>query len=75
MIPLFSLVSQRERETMKDKRTHYGTVDKSEQQICGSTVIFCIVRNTGPMFPPLVGLMAGRQADKIRVYFKFLKIL
>ena len=61
----FLLISQREREAMKDKITHYSAMDKwyeSDQQICGSASISCIVRKTGPILPPLKGLMAGRQA-------------
>ena len=27
-----------------------------------STPIFCIVRNTGPILPPLLGLMTGKEA-------------
>ena len=40
---------------------------------------FCIVRKTGPILSPLMGLTyaraAGRQADKVRVGFKIFKIL
>ena len=51
---------------MKDKRTHYGTVDESklERQICGSALIFYNVRKIGPILLPLVGLTAGRQAGR-----------
>ena len=48
---------------------------KLKQQICGSASIFCIVRKTGPMLLPLVGLMAGWLADEMRVSFKNFKIL
>ena len=48
---------------MKDKRTHYGAIDKSymKHQICGNVSISFIVRKTGPIHSPLVGLMAGWQ--------------
>ena len=46
---------------MKDERTRHGA---SEQQICVSMLILCIVRKTGPIFLPLVGLMAGKQAGR-----------
>ena len=38
--------NQREREAMKDERTHHDAMDKSlsEQQICDSTSRFCIAR-------------------------------
>ena len=49
---------------MKDERTHHGTMDKSlsEQQICVSVLISCIVRKNDPILLLLVGLTAGRQA-------------
>ena len=52
---------------MKDERSHYGAVDKSlwKQQICGTVLISFIVRKPGPIFPLLVGLMAG-QARQIK---------
>ena len=78
---MFSVIShlfihQREREAMKDERTHHGAMDESylEQQICDSASIFHIVKKTGPILPPLVGLMASRQAGrqkKIQVEFEF----
>ena len=48
---------------MKDERTHHGAMDKSqlEQQICDSMSIFCIVRKTGHILPPLLDFTAGRQ--------------
>ena len=64
---IFSFTSQREREAMKDKRTCYGTMDKSksEQQMGDSVSIFCIVIKTGPILPPLWVLQqAGRQAGR-----------
>lgn len=48
----------------KDKRTHYGTVDKFlKQQFCGSVSITCAMRRTGLILLPLVGLLqqVGRQ--------------
>ena len=66
---------------MKIERTHHGAVDKSssELQIRGSALIFCIVRKTGPMLLPLVGLtagwLAGWLADEMRVDFEIFKIL
>ena len=62
---------------MKDKRTYYGTMNKSQsdQQICDSMLISCIVRKTGPILSPLVVLMAGRLADKILVDFKLFENL
>ena len=44
--------------------THHGTMDKSlsEQKICVSVSIFCIVKKTGPILLSLVGLTLGMQA-------------
>ena len=54
---------------MKDKMTHYDSMDK-QQQICGSVSVFCIVRKTGTM---LLGLTAGWLADKVQVDFEIFK--
>ena len=40
-----------------------------------SPLIFCIVRKPGPILLLLVGLMAGRLADKVRVDFEIFRIL
>ena len=37
-------------------------------------ILYC-ENKTSPILPPLVGLMAGRQADDIRVSFEIFKIL
>ena len=50
---------------------------------CVSELIFCILRKTGPILLPLVGLAAGREAgrqadrlaDEIQVGFEILQIL
>ena len=65
-----------EREATKDESTLYSALDRSylEQQICGSALIFCIVRKTGPMLPLLMGFMAGRLADEMRIDFKNFKL-
>ena len=64
----------KEKEAVKDKRTHYDAMDKtkSEQQIFGSESISCIVRQTGPILPLLVDLTAGWQT-KYGWILKFLK--
>ena len=51
---------------MKHERANYGAENKSslQQWICGSASISCNVRKTGPIFPPLVGLTAGRQTGR-----------
>ena len=59
---------------MKDERNHYDAVEL-EQQICGSVVNNSLLwEKTRPILPPLVGLTAGWQADKIWVDFKIFKI-
>ena len=61
---------QQQRETVKDKKTHYGATDEFllEQKICGS-VSTSFIERTGPILLVLVGLMGGReggrQADQI----------
>ena len=45
-----------------------------EQQICDGTLISYIVRKKWPyIFPPLVGLIVGRLAERIQVDFKIFK--
>ena len=55
----FSLVSEKEREAMKDERGHYGTVSKYNY---GRMSISLKLRR---ILPPLVGLMVGRQMKYI----------
>ena len=49
---------------MKANTSSYDTVDKCspKQQICDNASIFFMVRKTGSILPPLVGLTAGWQA-------------
>ena len=63
MISYLYVTSQREREAMKDERTHHGAMDKSlsEQHVCISTSIFCIVRKNWP-YPPTASGSYGREA-------------
>ena len=51
---------------MKDERTHYDAVDKSESepQFCGSASVLFIVRKSGPILVALVGLAARWEAVK-----------
>ena len=65
---------------MKDKKTHHGAVGKSlsEQQICGSASIFCIMSKNWAYAPTAsgsYGRLAGWLADEMRVDFKIFKIL
>ena len=67
---IFLFTSQREREAMKDEMAHHGAMDKSysEQQICVSASIFCIVRKNWPYRPTISGSYSrwqeGRQARR-----------
>ena len=58
---------------MNDENTYHGAVDRSylEQQICGSSSIFCIVRKnwahaptTSGSYGRLAGWLAGWPAGK-----------
>ena len=62
---------------MKDKRIHHGTMDNSfsEQQICVSVWIFCVMRKIGPILP-LLGVLQNRKAVRQNLgEFNFFKIL
>ena len=62
----FLFISQREREAMKDERTHHGSMGKSysEQQTCVTVSIFYIVKNNCLYPPTSRGLTAGRKAGR-----------
>ena len=51
---------------MKDERTLYGAVDKSEleRHICSSVFIGLVMGKNWAVLPKLVGLMAGRLVDR-----------
>ena len=68
--------SHREREAMKDERTYHGAMDKSwsEQQICVSASIFCIVRKNWP-YPPTASRCYGRKEGWQMKYSWILKTL
>ena len=73
----FSFTSKREREAVKNKKTHYGAIDKSqlEQQIRGSMNISCIVTKNWS-YPPTTSGSYGRQACRQNAGdIKFLKFL
>ena len=61
---------------MKDKRTQYGTMDKSQlnQQVCGNMLISCIVRKNWP-YPPSTTGSYSRQAGQQMKYWWILKFL
>ena len=69
----FLFTSQREKEAMKDKRNHHGTMDN-----WNSELITCIVSKNSP-YPPTTsgcyGREADRLADKTPVNFVILKII
>ena len=44
---------------MKDKRTHYGAVNRKNRSVVASISMLFVVRKTGPILPLLVGLTAG----------------
>ena len=68
---------QKKNQTIRDERKDHGAVDESssEQQICESPDYTLIVRKTESLGLVLLGLMAGRQADKIILALKIFKIL
>ena len=69
MISHLFIHQSKKREAIKDENTRHGTMDKSqsEEQICVSVSIFCIVRKNWPYYPTTTGSYgryAGRKASR-----------
>ena len=60
--PFCSPVKEKGKQWRMKELTMVHWINLKLEQICGSTLIFCIVRKTGPILLLLVGLTAGSQA-------------
>ena len=67
-------MSQREREAMKDERTHHCTINRNNRSVLARRYSV-LWEKIGTILLPLVGLTAGRQANEMRVGLEIFKIL